>query len=266
MLALTQHHQNLNFLSHLQPPSLAYTFCNWAPLILTLLATLLILRSRHNANSISVIIAADYDHTDTEDDFDDDAVSSVSEFEDDEEEKEEERTNEYFRVRGSTNDDCLLIRRRSISDFLSLSEIANSKSVVKLWDSIGFGLGFSLDHFDNSCSSSNGSVVSLYGGEHGLRPNQAVVVSAGENEAGNLAVRVSDARLRRRIPAVMAEWGSSLGKTVGVESGELHKVYVKHDGRYGLTVGDIRNPKLPLEHVTDSHLNLWWPNSLIMKI
>ena len=64
---------------------------------------------------------------------------------------------------------------------------------------------------------------------------------------------------------MMAEWGPSLGKTVGVESSEVHKVFVKDDGRYGFTVGDMRNARSPLQYVTDSHLDLWWPNSLVMK-
>ncbi|XP_047164619.1 uncharacterized protein LOC124834062 [Vigna umbellata] len=246
--SLSLYHQNLNFFSHLQSPSLAYTFCKWGPLILTLLATLLILRFRQTTTSIP-LITADYDYSDTEDDDHDDAASSTSELEDDqEEEKQEERTNECFRMGGSTNDDPQFLRRPSFGDFLSLSEIANTKSVVKLWDSIGLGLGF-----DRSCSSSNENVVSVYRGEHGLCPNQAVLVSAGENAAGNLAMRVWDARLRRRIPAVMAEWGPSLGKAVGVESCEIHKVFVRDNGGYGMTVGDIRKAKSPLEKVRDSH-------------
>jgi len=265
MLPLSLHHQNLNFFSHLQPPSIAYTFCKWGPLILILLATLLVLRFRHTTPSIPLIIA-DYDYTDTEDDDYDDAASSISELEDHEEEKEEERANECFRMRGPTNDDALFLPRPTFGDFLSLSEIANTKSVVKLWDSIGFGLGFGFDHFDRSCSSSGESVVSVYDGEHGLRPNQAVLVCAGENAAGKLAVGVWDARLRRRIPAVMAEWGPSLGKAVGVELCDVHKVFVKDDGRYGVTVGDIRKAKSPLENVTDSHLDLRLSNSFIMKI
>ncbi|RDX64318.1 hypothetical protein CR513_57140, partial [Mucuna pruriens] len=251
MLTLFVQRQNPFFLSQLQPCSLAYTLCKWGAFILTLLATVLIIRFRQNAPSIPLIIS-DYDYSDIDDD---DEISSTSEFEDDdEEEKEEDRTGEYFRVSSS-----------SIGDFLSLSEIANSKSVVKLWDTIGFGLGFGFDH---SSSSSDGSVVSIYGGneDHGLCPTPAVVVSAGENASGNLAVSVWDARLHRRVPAVVAEWGPSPGKTVGVESGGIHKVYVRDDGRYGWMVGDMRNTRSPLENVTESHLDLWWPNSFVMKI
>ncbi|TKY50843.1 hypothetical protein E2542_SST22349 [Spatholobus suberectus] len=220
--------QNPIFLSQLQPPSLAYTLCKWGALILPLLATVLIVRFRHNTPSIPLLVA-DYDYSDTDDDDGMSSSPSTSEFEEDDEEDP--------------------------------TDIANSKSVVKLWDTIGFA-------FDHSCSSSDGSVVSVYGDndEHRLCPTPAVVVSAGENASGNLAMRVWDTRLRRRIPAVTAEWGPSLGKTVGVESGGVHKVYVKDDGRYGLTVGDMRNARSPLENVTESHLDLRWPNSFIVKI
>lgn len=260
MLTLSLHnHQNPFFLS----PSLAYTLCT---LILTLLATtLIIIRFRHNAPSIPLLVVADYDYTDT-DDNDDDGISSDFEHDDQEQEEEQEeeenKKGEYFRVRGSENDAGGLLRRRSIGDFLSLSEIANNKSVVKLWDTIGFGLGFGFDH------SSDGSIVSVYDGDYGHHHDPAVVVSTGESASGNLAVNVWDSRLRRRIPAVMAEWGPSLGKTVGVESDGVHKVYVKKDdGRYGFTVGDMRNARSPLlQNVTESHLDLWWPNSFLMKI
>ncbi|XP_027364791.1 uncharacterized protein LOC113871900 [Abrus precatorius] len=276
------HHYLLNqnplFLSQLQSSSLAYTLCKWGALTLALLASILFVRFRPNTTAIPLLIA-DCDYSDTDDD--DDGISSSpsmsslsSEIEDNEEkkEKEEDRRGEYFRLKGSSNDDGGFLRRRSIGEFLSLSEIANSKNVVKLWDTIGFGLGFGFDYSD---SSSDESVVSIYGvnEEHGLQPvptrkppTPAVVVSAGENASGNLALRVWDTRLRRRIPAVIAEWGPSVGKIVGVESGGVQKVYVRDDGRYGLTVGDMRNVRSPLEDVTESHIDLWWPNSFMLKI
>ncbi|KAK7390872.1 hypothetical protein VNO78_19029 [Psophocarpus tetragonolobus] len=246
-----------------QTPSLANTLCKWGALILPLLATFLIIRFRQNTPSIPLLVA-DYDYSDTDDDDDDDdkeEISSTSEFEEEEEEEDDDRSNEYFRVTGSSNEDGLFLRRRSVGDFLSLPEMANSESVVKLWDTIGFGLGLGLDY-----SSSDGSVVSVYHGERELRPDPPVLVSAGENASGNLAVRIWDARLRRRILVVIAEWGPTLGKTVGVESCGVHKVYVNDDGRYGFTVGDIRNATSPLQSITDSHLHLWWPNSFLIKI
>lgn len=138
MLTLSLQKQNPIFLifSQLQSPSsLAYNLCKWSALILSLLATVLIIRFRHNTPSIPLIMA-DYDYSDSDDDDDDAEISSEFEEEEDDDE-EEERTHEYFRTRGSSssNDDGAFIRC-SIGDFLSLSEIANTKSVVKLWDSI----------------------------------------------------------------------------------------------------------------------------------
>lgn len=255
MFTLSFHNQKHFLLSQLQTQplnSLAYTsLCKWVALILTFLTTLLIIRFRHNNTPSIPLIVADYDFSDCEDDDDDNEISSEIEKDEDEDEEEEHKTDAYFRV-------------SSIGDLLSLSEIANTKTVVKLWDSIGFGLGLG---FDNFCSSSGGSVVSVYGDNelHG-GASPAMVVSAGENASGNLAVGVWDTRLRHRIPAVMAEWGPSIGKTVRVESGEMHKAYVKDDGRYGLTVGDMRNARWPLENVTESHMDFWWPNPFIMRI
>ncbi|KAK7343406.1 hypothetical protein VNO77_12119 [Canavalia gladiata] len=275
--------QHSFFLSQLQPSSVAYTLCKWSALILTFLAAVLVIKLQLNAPSIPLLLA-DHDYSDTDDDDGMSLTSSSSEFEDDddeeeeeeEEEKEEHRRGEYFRVTGSsTKGNSGFLRRRSIGDFLSLSEIANSKSVVKLWDAVGFGLGFGSEHSD-------GSLVSIYSAneDHGLRSipsgksmipatscaSPAVVVSAVENASGNLALRVWDTRLRQRIPAVIADWGPSRGKTLGVESGGVQKVYVRDDGRYGLTVGDMRNVTSPLENVTESHLDLWWPNSFMLKI
>ncbi|XP_061339470.1 uncharacterized protein LOC133286129 [Gastrolobium bilobum] len=271
--------QNSSFASQFQPASIAYNLCKWGALILALLATfrtILIIIFRQHVPSIPLLIHHgddDYSDTEEEDELSNSTLSSESE--DDDDDDEQDRTGEYFRVRGSGNGDGgFLRRRRSIGDIFSLSEIVNSKSVVKLWDTIGFG----FDH----CASSDGSVVSVYGvnEEQGLRPiptgkpptpavscsSPAVVVSAGENSSGNLALSIWDTRLRRRIPAMLAEWGPSLGKTVGVESGGVQLVYVRDDSRHGLTVGDMRNVRSPLENVTESNLDQCWPNSFVLKI
>ncbi|KAK7280468.1 hypothetical protein RJT34_25532 [Clitoria ternatea] len=255
---------------------LPYSLCKCLALILALVATFLtihIIRFRQTAPSVSLLVVTDNFYSDDDDEDDDEtqvpsSSSSMPEFENnDEEEKEEDKTGEYFRVRGSSTK---LLRRHSIGDILSLSEIASSKSVVKLWDTIGFG----FDH------SSHGSVVSVYdcNQEHGLHSipteepsvisssSPALVIFAGENSSRNLAVRVWDMRLRRRIPAMIAEWGPILGKTFGVESGGVQNVYVRDDCRYRWTVGDMRNVKSPLKDVTESHLDLWWPNSFLFKI
>ncbi|KAL5070560.1 hypothetical protein RYX36_021447 [Vicia faba] len=169
-----------------------------------------------------------------------------SDSEDDEEEIEEEnRTGEYFRFRGDDGEVGFLSSCRSIGDMFSLSEITNSKSVVKLWDTIGLGLGL-----DDSDSSYYGSIVEAYGTDEKLRaPSE-----------------VWDTRVRRRIPTMIADWAPGIGKTVENVSGGVQKVYVRDDGRYELTVGDMRKMMSPLENVTESQLDLWWPNSYMLKI
>lgn len=206
--------QNLTFLYHSQPSSIALNLCKWGVLILALLATFrtfLITRFRQNAPSLPSIplLFEDEDYSDDEEDDETCSIPSTSsDFEDDEEEEEEEnRTGEFFRVRGAGNGDGGFLRGRSIGDLFSLSEIANSKSVVKLWDTIGFGLGFG---FDDTDSSDDGNVVSVYGSNEEQNTSPAVMVSSGENASGNLALRIWDSRLRRRIPAVIAEWGPNL--------------------------------------------------------
>ncbi|MCI29142.1 hypothetical protein A2U01_0050351, partial [Trifolium medium] len=82
----------------------------------------------------------------------------------------------------------------------------------------------------------------------------------------DLAVGIWDTRLRRRIPAVIAEWPPSIGNAVGIESGGVQKVYVKDDERYELTVGNMRNVLSPSGYLTESQLDLWWPNSCVIKI
>ncbi|XP_057424776.1 uncharacterized protein LOC130718260 [Lotus japonicus] len=222
----------LNHNSHIQHP---FHLC---ALFLALLATILIFPFRQNSPSSSSSHHQSF-ITNDNDDFsdDDDSEYTSSEFEDEEDEKEEEeeeeeRTGECFRVKGSS---CGFTRRRSIDDFLSFPEIASSRSVVKLWDHIGYG-------FEHS-RFSGGSVVSVYE-DQGLQPGRspAVVVSAGDSAAGNLGLRIWDTRLRCGVPTVMAE------------SGGVQKVYVSDDGRYGLTVVDMRN----------SHFDSWMPYSFML--
>lgn len=259
--------QNLTFLFYSQPSSIALNLCKWGVLILALLATyrtFLITRFRQNAPSLPSIplLFEDEDYSDDDDDDETCSIPSTSsdfEHEDEEEEENQEnRPGEFFRIRGSGNGDSGFLRCRSIGDLFSLSEIANSKSVVKLWDTIGHGLGFG---FDDTGSSDDENVVSVYGGNEEQNTSPAMMVSGGENASGNLALRIWDSRLRRRIPAVIAEWGPGFGRSGGVQ-----KLYVRDDGRYGLTVGDTWNVSSPLKHVTESRLDTWWPNSCMLKM
>ncbi|XP_058763202.1 uncharacterized protein LOC131636608 [Vicia villosa] len=235
---------------HPQTSSIVLNVGQLCFLFLALLATfhsIFLLKFRKKTPSISPLIAEYDDYTDDEDETC--SISSASsESEDDEEEVEEEnRTGEYFRFRGDDGDGGFLSSCRSIGDMFSLSEITNSKSVVKLWDTIGLGLGFGLD--DSDCNY-DGSIVAVYGTDEKLRASS----------------EVWDTRVRRRIPAVIGEWAPGIGKTVGIVSGGRQKIYVRDDGRCKLTVGDTRNVISPLGYVTESQLDLWWPNSYMLKI
>ncbi|CAL0318091.1 unnamed protein product [Lupinus luteus] len=261
--------QLISPLSH----SIAYNLCKWGAVILALVATfgtfinkvtIFIIRFRNKAATSlpSIPYLDDYEDSDDDDyDFsndDDDATSS--EFEEDEENDESSPSASssgfYFRVSGSDycdfqNGSGTHKRRRNIGDIFSLSEIANSKSVVKLWDSIGFGLGLDFDDYEEPGSPRCKSPAIL-------TSSPAVVLSAGEGAYGNLAVEVWDTRLRCRKPSVVAEWETNVGKTVRVESGGVQKVYVRDDGRDSVMVGDIRNVRTPLSNVTESDADIWW--------
>ncbi|XP_028768250.1 uncharacterized protein LOC114725847 [Neltuma alba] len=286
-------------LAGIQSVSAAYNFCKWSAVILALVAAfgsivnrikILILRLRqetHSLASSNLLSDLDLDDYSSSSDGEDSSYSSTStvpsEYEEDEDEQAEfsgsfqwRRVDEDFLVRGSGHqlDDQLQSgkvrhrRRLSIGDIFSLSEIANSKSVVKLWDSIGFGLGLDFDDYESSCSASAvpGALVC---GEKTSVPAQsclspAVVVSAGESASGNLAVTIWDTRLRRRTPAVIAEWEPNEGKVVGVGSGGVEKVFVKDDVRCGVMVGDMRKVTSPLGSVTESDLDTWWDKDAVI--
>ncbi|WVZ09538.1 hypothetical protein V8G54_014068 [Vigna mungo] len=240
--------------------SIAYNFCKWGAVILALVATfgsiinritIFIIRFRTKAPSLPSIEEYDdvYSSTDDDDDYenDDDLTYSSSEGTDD----NDDNKNDEFQTQNGTHK-----RRRSIGDIFSLSELANSKSVVKLWDSIGFGLGLDFDDYEDG-------VVSTYDPASSTA-SPAVMVSAGEGACGNLAVEIWDTRLRRRKPTVVAEWGPTVGKTLRVESGGVQKVYVRDDGRNGVTVGDMRNVSTPLGNVTESDADTWWDADAIV--
>ncbi|KHN33971.1 hypothetical protein glysoja_050274 [Glycine soja] len=224
--------------------SLAYNFCKWGAVILALVATfgsiinrvtIFIIRFRAKAPSLpSLTLNDDNFYTsssssdDDDDDNDDDLTYSSSEPEDEPSASSSFiRLDDYFRLRGTDNNNNNNLddefqtqngthkRCRSIGDIFSLSELANSKSVVKLWDTIGFGLGLDFDDYDGY-------------------------------DVGNAA------------------WGPTVGKTLHVESGGVQKVYVRDDGRYSVTVGDMRKVSTPLESVTESDADTWWDADAIV--
>ncbi|KAG6391688.1 hypothetical protein SASPL_149445 [Salvia splendens] len=212
----------------------------------------------------------------TEDEFDfsddeDDVVSVASS--DDEQEAEEDRdqrrVDEDFCVRGSIlsfRSGQLRQRNRRSSCGGAWSEFASGKNVVKLWDSLGFNLDLDEDLFNYDTSS----VVSTwnrnreessgdFSGE--LWPAPAVVLTAEGNAKGNGVIFGGyDRRMRSGVPALVAEW--KLPATSGggglATGGGVSKVYVRDDVSGVVTVGDVRNVRMPLECVRESDGETWW--------
>ncbi|XP_057447849.1 uncharacterized protein LOC130739541 [Lotus japonicus] len=269
-------------LAGIQSVSVVYNFCKWGAVFLALVATfssiinrvtVFIIRFRSKPPSLpsislfdddfSDISSDDGDVDDLEDD-DDTGNDSSSEFDDEPSASASSsflRLDDFFfRVRGTAQNDessrsQIDTRHRScsIGDIFSLAELASSDSVVKLWDTIGFGLGLDFDDYEES---------PLHAPASSSTASPAVVVSAAEGSRGNLEVGIWDTRLRKRRPSVVAEWGPAVGKTVRVESGGVSKVYVRDNGRDGVTVGDMRKVSKPLGNVTESDAdNTWWDAS-----
>ncbi|KAE9611774.1 hypothetical protein Lal_00011952 [Lupinus albus] len=253
--------QNPSFLSPIH--LIAFISFKWSALVLALLATVrVIIIFRRNTPSIALISINDdddYDFSDTDEDSDNDNKTvSSSQLEDNEEAdtgEDKRRKGECFRYGGETGAGSFL-RRSSIGDLFSLSEIDNIR--------LGFGFGFD--------DSKEESVVSIYNQEQRTHPSRktttmamsntspAVVVSAGENVSG---VRIWDTRLRRRMPPVTADWGAAV--PLELNPAEYTR-FTSDDGRYRMIVGDIRNFRLPFEDVTESYVDTWLPNSFIFKL
>jgi len=267
----------------IQSVSIAFNFCKWGAVILALVATftslinrvtIFIIHLRKKASSLpSITFDNDDDFSsDDEDNENDDIVSlsSSSEFEEDEPSMSSSSSfKDFFRVTGNSYGYDLNNvfetqngghrRQRSIGDFFSLLELANSDNVVKLWDSIGFGLGLDFDDYEDGVISSHEVFNKPHAPATSAAASPDVIVSAGEGARGNLAVEIWDTRLRRRKPSVVAEWGPTVGNTLRVESGGVQKVYVRDNGRQRLTVGDMRKVSVPLGNVTESDTdNTWW--------
>ncbi|KAF5751919.1 hypothetical protein HS088_TW02G00938 [Tripterygium wilfordii] len=260
-----------------------YSFWKWGALILALLASfttlvnrirILIIRFRFQANqSLPTKPLIE------EDDFDSESDSSCSSSDDEEEEPAASpssprwRPTEYqdFRVSGSAhyiddrlrNSDLKLRRprsSRSLGDLFSLSELANSKSVVKLWDNLsnlGLGLDLNRNSSGNEIDTAGLGIASMFGWNSKIQAfpassPPAVVVSASTSKSRNVELKVWDTRAAFQLPAMIAEWRPTLGKIVGVYTGGVEKVYVRDDVVGDLTVGDLRKVSTPLGNLTES--------------
>ncbi|KAL5761295.1 hypothetical protein ACOSQ2_020133 [Xanthoceras sorbifolium] len=295
--------------------SLSNTFMKWSALILALIASIttiitrvkiLIIRLQRHPSLASSQQQNTIDDDD-DDDYDSETASSCSFSEDDEQEDEDEddetvrtsfRVDEDFCFRGSghvyideqsCNRNMGLRRRRgrSIGDLFSWSEFTGGKSVVKLWDNLGFGLGFDVSDDDDDENendvvrgSRSGNLFAVYdmksdretekiGSNFGAKrevpalvttssSSPAVTVAAAAEGGGRVVLRGWDSRIGSRIPAILAEWRPKLGKVIGVSAGGLDKVYVIDDVNIALTVGDMRKVNSPLEDLTETEADTWW--------
>ncbi|PON58757.1 Transmembrane protein [Trema orientale] len=269
----------------------AHSFWKWGAFIIAMIASfgtiisrikILVIRLQcHFCKSSSAsdpLLAnfADEDFTTDEDDAV--SLSSSSEFDEDELSSPLSYSDEDSRFRGSGryadqghNRNLGLRRRRSFVDQrFSWSDFSSGKSVVKLWDSLGLGLGLdggpaqevvSEYHVDREQKLS-----SIFGGKWRTSAASAAatssrvsILSAEASESGRLSLGIWDTRAACRIPAILAEWGPHLGKIVGVASNGNEKVYVRDDVTGGLTIGDLRNVSSPLKKLTEADVDeTWW--------
>ncbi|GAB4840307.1 hypothetical protein Ancab_021073 [Ancistrocladus abbreviatus] len=257
--------------------SQAHRFCKYGALLLVLVYAFssvayrikfLFLQRRASKSSSSEALLPDYSDDEIysddeeEDDVDEEEEESSSSSEDESDERKSSYQNltkfeEDYRVAGSTNlsesegqnSKFTLRRRRSGiggGDGFSFSELLDSKSVVKLFDD----------------SSSDGNTKSIFSLAAVAMSSPAVIVSASGSENGGklLGVNAWDMRMRRRIPAIHAEWRpreSGTGTVVGVNAGGVDKIYVRDDLCSDL-VGDMRKVNSPLEDVTEYDEETWW--------
>ncbi|XP_044488106.1 uncharacterized protein LOC123212927 [Mangifera indica] len=288
-------------LSGLEKLPQVYSFWKWGALILALIASfttivtkikLLILRLREYLSlspqlRLPLLADSDYD-SDT-----DVASSSSSDVEDDnglseDDEDDTEVDQNDFRVRGTghvyVNEHwenrklgLRRRRRRSIGDFFSWSEFTGGKSVVKLWDNLGLGLGLNVE--DDYSGPQN--MLTIYDMNNGQEirniasvshqkceipayiatssASPSLMFSPAENDGGGVTLGGWDMRIGSKLPAILAEWRPKLVNIVGgVKAGGVAKVYVRDDVNGALTVGDVRKVKSPLENVTENDVDTWW--------
>lgn len=249
----------------LQDPSLIshffYSFWKWGALILAVSATFVCIIRRGKIISIPLHAVKPssqaFVQTDEVEFSDDDDCSSVSS---EEGEEDQQDVDEDFRVKGSSfylklqwqNSISKHMRRlRSGGERFGWSKLTSSKSVVKLWDSLGIGFDcFEEDDYNDSTPSVES-------------PKMVFTAKRNENGAG-VVLGGYDIRLRRRAPAISAEWclpGEDVAGVMTVSTGGVEKVYVRDDINGILTVGDVRNVTAP---VTECDGDRWWDANAVI--
>lgn len=272
-----------------------YQVCNlwtWGALILALLASFtsvlnklrfLIVRLTRRRCLPSPPVVEDFD-------FDTESDSSDYSSSDDEDQEEDtpstsrdwRREDENFGVRGSAYNIgeksyfSLRRRRGSIGDLFSLSElVAGGKSVVKLWDNLGLGFGLEFDDGDDSDVydfTENRKIASFFRDDIGVQAvskssSPAVIVSAGADLSGRVALGAWDTRLPLQKPSIFAEWRpkNPAEKIASVNARSMEKVYVRDDVTGDLTVGDMRKVSSPVADLTESDMDTWWDADAVMN-
>ncbi|XAR52417.1 hypothetical protein NMG60_11020498 [Bertholletia excelsa] len=260
-----------------------YSIWKWGALILALVGIitrvkLLFFRfykSKVLASSGSPALELDGEFELDEDESSSSASSDEEEYEPRKQIEGTEPVEEDFCVAGSSfcrddwrreGRDLRFRRGRScVGDRFSWSDLANPRSVVKLWDSLGLGFDFEED--------SSESVVSVWDLNKDLKTNsytsqrcqipavgmssRAVILSAGSSNK-NVLFGVYDTRVPSQTPAIYAEWEPQCETVLGVDSGGVEKVYVRDGITASVTVGDMRNVKAPLDNLTEVDGDTWW--------
>lgn len=273
--------QNPSFISRFSSfPS----FWKWGALIFAIFATFSSVIKRIKLILIRFhTVKPSYNQTVYVSEFsDDDDVSLASS--DDEQEGEEDRPTTSFGGQHRVDDDfCVrgsitsfktqwqngqLRQRRRRSGCGVWSEFASGKSVVKLWDSLGFSLDIDEDLFNYDPKN----VVStwdlhqeekpsdLSGGVWGVPAAVPTVLltAEGNGKGDGVILGGYDTRMRTSVPALYAEWSYPAVKVAGVCTAGVGKVYVRDDVSGVVTVGDVRNMRRPLDSLGESDGETWW--------
>ncbi|KAJ4709929.1 putative Transmembrane protein [Melia azedarach] len=140
--------------------------------------------------------------------------------------------------------------RRSIVNLFSWSELTSGKSVVKLWDNLGLGLGLKVEEisdreftiYDMNNDREIRKIASSFGRKDEIpafvstsSSSPAVIFSAAANDSGHVTLSGWDTRIGSKLPTILAEWRPKHGNIVKVKTGGIEKVYVRDNA---LTVGD----------------------------
>ncbi|KAG8382887.1 hypothetical protein BUALT_Bualt05G0126000 [Buddleja alternifolia] len=261
----------------LQNPSLISSFWKWGAVIFAVFATfssiikrikLIFIHFHSNFNHPPSIQNKEILHQFSQDDDDISLASS----DDDEEEPEEEditpttsfvgheqRVDEDFRGKGCKNrwQTGHLKRRKSGGAW---SEFTSGENIVNLRNSTSLGL--SLDFDEDLINYESHNVVSLWGFDNDRKNIPATAMTSpaliftaeGQWKSDGVVLSCYDTRMPRHTLALHAEWRLPAAAVAGGDG----KVYFRDDVSGVVTVGDVRNVRVPLESVREFDGDTWW--------